>query len=141
MSINLDDLRQIKEYIESVENLKSGSNIRERNLLSVIESRAVECFDELKKLIKSAKALKELKYKSGDIVVHQKYGKCFIVAIALPEILNNGFHPSIDSKEAGYIVVSIQDNGMSSSVLRNFVKEDEIVPYTHATEVLYGKPE
>lgn len=147
--ITIKEFKEIQEYIEGIKSLTntSGYTNTERNLGKDIENKAIALFDELKVLIKTAKQLKELKYKVGEIVFHQKHGPCFVVAINLPDLLrtnNNSFsfNNEIDLQNVGYIIMSVGVTGSGSSIIhKHFVKEDELIPYTDATKVLFnGKP-
>lgn len=139
----LQAFKEIDDYVRNITTLdKEESSHRESDLLKAVNTKASALFQELQDLIKTAKALKNMKYKAGDIVHHPKHGPSFILAINLPLLIKNnnsfGYGSSISVEEVGYILIGVQAEKTGSRVNKYFAKEDELVPYSDATKILYG---
>jgi len=139
----LQAFKEIDDYVRNITALdKEEGSYRENDLLKAVNTKANALFTELQDLIKTAKSLKNMKYKAGEIVHHPKHGPSFVIAINLPSLIkhNNsfGYGSSISLEEVGYILVSVQTEKQGSRVNKYFAKEDELVPYSDATKILYG---
>lgn len=139
----LQAFKEIDDYVRNITTVdKDETSHRENDLLKAINTKASALFEELQDLIKTAKALKNMKYKAGEIVHHQKHGPSFILAVNLPTLIKNngsfGYGSSISLEEVGYILISVQAEKQGSRVNKYFAKENELVPYSDATKILYG---
>ena len=122
-----------------------------RDSLEVLK-RDLKRVEERKALILQAiEDVSSLKYKKGDVVYHREYGNGIIMVPYVSTIQslyndwgNMGAHvPEGFTKESapGYVVHFITKNVKDHmiSVAERFCQQDELVPYSEVTRVLFNE--
>lgn len=141
-----DDINKMLEEFKA-ETLKS---VPYRDSLEVLK-RDLKRVEERKSLILQAiKDISSLKYKKGDVVYHREYGNGIVMVpyVGTVQALYNDWGnlgpnvPEGFTKESspGYIVhfvvKSTKDHTIQSA--EKFCQQDELVPYSDVTKVLFN---
>jgi adenosyl cobinamide kinase/adenosyl cobinamide phosphate guanylyltransferase len=114
-----------------------------KNLEEAIKDKIAETTTQLESLNKCLEIIKSLKYKPGEIVVHREHGNGLVLCPYIKELSDyNGIsYKDLLEKfenELAYVVHFVKKSKDSISVVKEIVKEEELMPYTTSSKVLFG---
>jgi hypothetical protein len=100
--------------------------------------------ESLEKLEKCLALVDQLKFKPGSVVVHKTFGNGLVLCPYIKELVENqAFHfDDILEKfetDLGYVVQFVKAEGGMFKYVKEVVKEEDIMPYTGASQILYGE--
>jgi hypothetical protein len=100
----------------------------------------------LEKLEKCLKIVDNLKFKPGSVVVHKTFGNGLVLCPYVKDLLEmNGQAFAYDEvlnkfeKDLGYVVQFVKQENSYFTFVKEIVKEEDIMPYTEASKILYGE--
>lgn len=100
----------------------------------------------LEKLEKCMKIVDNLKFKPGAVVVHKQLGNGLVLCPYVKYLIDfhtQGFeYEQILEKfetDLGYVVQFVKAENGKFNFVKEIVKEEDIMPYTEASKILYGE--
>jgi len=114
-----------------------------KNLEESLKEKIEQTNKQLENLNKCLQVVKSLKYKPGEIVVHKEHGNGLVLCPFIKELndFNDITYNDLLNKfenELAYVVHFVKKSKESISIIKEVVKEEELMPYTASSKVLFG---
>jgi hypothetical protein len=134
------------DYINTILTFFNDGDKSYKSLQEEIKRDIERHRNSLDKLEKCLKIVENLKFKPGSVVVHKQLGNGLVLCPYIKEMMEmNGHAFSYDEildkfqNDLGYIVQFVKNDNGKISFVKEIVKEDDIMPYTEASKILYGE--
>lgn len=131
------------DYINTILTFFNGGY---RSLYESLQRDIKHHKEVVEKLEKCMKIIENLKFKPGAVVVHKSLGNGLVLCPYIKDLLEgNGsafaYDDIIDKFEndLGYVVQFVKNENGRFTFVKEIVKEEEIMPYTEASKILYGE--
>jgi len=114
-----------------------------KNLEESLKEKIEQTNKQLENLNKCLEVVRSLKYKPGEIVVHKEHGNGLVLCPFIKELndFNDITYNDLLNKfenELAYVVHFVKKSKESISIIKEVVKEEELMPYTASSKVLFG---
>lgn len=133
------------DYINTILTFFNGGD-GYRSLYESLQRDIKHYKEVVEKLEKCMKIIENLKFKPGAVVVHKSLGNGLVLCPYIKDLLEgNGsafaYDDIIDKFEndLGYVVQFVKNENGRFTFVKEIVKEEEIMPYTEASKILYGE--
>ncbi len=133
-------------YINTIQTFMNQGDSGYRSLYESLKRDINRHKDALEKLEKCLEIVDNLKFKPGSVVVHKTYGNGLVLCPYIKDLLDGGgeafaYDQILDKFEndLGYVVQFVKSENGRFTFVKEVVKEEDIMPYTEASSILYGE--
>lgn len=136
----------IDNYINIIHTFMNQGDSGYRSLYEALKRDIDRHKESLEKLEKCLEIVDNLKFKPGSVVVHKTYGNGLVLCPYVKDLLESNaqafaYDQILDKFEndLGYVVQFVKNENGRFIFVKEIVKEDDIMPYTEASKILYGE--
>jgi hypothetical protein len=136
----------INNYIHTIHTFMNQGDSGYKSLFEALKRDIERHKESLKKLEKCLKIVDNLKFKPGSVVVHKTLGNGLVLCPYVKDLLEGGgsafaYDEILDKFEndLGYVVQFVKQENSRFIFVKEIVKEEDIMPYTEASKILYGE--
>lgn len=134
----------IDQYINTIFTFMNQNEYGYRSLYEALQKDIKKHKDSLEKLEKCLEIVENLKFKPGSVVVHKTLGNGLVLCPYIKDMLEANSFPYDEilekfEKDLGYVVQFVKNENGRFIFVKEIVKEDDIMPYTEASKILYGE--
>lgn len=139
-------MKSANDYLNTVFTFIGDGDKGYKSLQEEIKRDIERHKNSLEKLEKCLKIVENLKFKPGSVVVHKQLGNGLVLCPYVKELMDFGgqaysYDEILDKfqNDLGYVVQFVKNENGKISFVKEIVKEDDIMPYTEASKILYGE--
>lgn len=139
-------MKNVYDYLNTVFTFIGDGDKGYKSLQEEIKRDIERHKNSLEKLEKCLKIVENLKFKPGSVVVHKQLGNGLVLCPYVKELMDfdsqaYSYDEILDrfQNDLGYVVQFVKNENGKISFVKEIVKEDDIMPYTEASKILYGE--